>query len=108
MRKPPKRFLTSAYRRTLWKEVSSTLSQIEKSVPISKAYLIGSYTTKKRRPADIDFMVMLKVPAGSRANWSFDLVTAPDNAHGTTVLNDVKKWMKQKYGSKKSEVVRLK
>ena len=35
-------------------------------------------------------------------------VIAPDGRHGKFVLEDAKKWMKQKYGSKKSAVIRLK
>jgi len=108
MRDVPKRLVQSKYRKDLWKQVKSVVSQIEGVLPIKEAYLMGSFTTKKRRPADIDFMVLLKTKNHTKANWSFDLVMAPDNAHGKFVLEDVKKWMKQKYGARKSQVFRLK
>jgi len=90
-----------------FRHVKSIESRIEKILPIKEMYLIGSFASKKRRPADIDFVIMLKTDKHKTAKWSFDLVMAPDNSYGEYVLKDVKQWVKQKYGVKKSEVVRI-
>jgi len=37
-----------------------------------------------------------------------DLVISPNNRYGKDVLADAKKWMKQKYGIKKSTLFKLK
>lgn len=85
------------------------MEKIEKALPISSAYLLGSFTTAKKRPADVDFILLLKVRENtSEANWSVDLVIAPENKNGAAVLQDAKTWMKQKYGAKKSAVIKLK
>ena len=92
----------------MWSNSKKILTKIEKILPISSAYLLGSFTTKKKRPADVDFIILLQTKGKSKSNWSVDLVIAPDGRHGKFVLEDAKKWMKQKYGSKKSAVIRLK
>ena len=93
-------------RRDMWENVKGIVSKIEKVLPISSMHLMGSFVSKKRRPADVDFIVMLQTPVKKKnAKWSVDLVIAPDNQHGKELLADNKKWMMQKYGAKKSEVV---
>ncbi len=69
---------------------------------------MGSFTTGKKRPAGVDFILLLKTKGNSKSKWSVDVVLAPDNSHGDYILEDAHKWMKQKYGSKKSAVIRLK
>ncbi len=104
---PPKKLLKSAYRREMWKNVEVIVKKIEKVLPISSVHLMGSFASNKRRPADVDFIVMLQTPEKRKnAKWFVDLVIAPDNKHGKELLEDNKKWMKQKYGAKKSEVIR--
>lgn len=91
----------------MWKNIKEIVRKVEKVLPISSMHLMGSFASNKRRPADVDFIVMLQTPAKQKnAKWSLDLVIAPDNKHGMELLGDNKKWMKQKYGTKKSEVVR--
>lgn len=91
----------------MWKNAEEIVRKIEKVLPISSMYLMGSFASKKRRPADVDFIVMLQTPVKRKhEKWSLDLVIAPDNKHGKELLEDNKKWMKQKYGAKKSEVMR--
>lgn len=92
----------------MWRDVKPVLERIERLLPINSAYLFGSFTSDKRRPADMDFMVLLKVAERIKARWSFDLVMAPDNQHGKFVLEDIEKWMKQKYGGKRFATVKLK
>ena len=105
--KIPPKLLQSSYRREMWKNVEEIVKKIEKVLPISSMHLMGSFASKKRRPADVDFILMLQVPAKKRdAKWSLDLVIAPDNQHGKELLEDNKRWMKQKYGAKKSKVMR--
>ena len=106
--KVPQKFLKSKYRAEMWKNSSKIITEIEKQLPISSAYLFGSFVSEKRRPADMDFMILLRTKKNAKAKWSFDLVIAPDNLHGDEVLKDIKKWMKQKYGAKNSSVVKLK
>lgn len=85
------------------------LQTLEKALPISQAYILGSFTTAKRRPADVDFILLLKLKGNTpKANWSVDLVLAPDNPHGEFILEDARKWMKQKYGTKKFTMLQLK
>jgi hypothetical protein len=80
-----------------------------KTLPISSAYLLGSFTTKKRRPADVDFILLLQLKENNQnSKWSVGLVFVPENKYGNFVLEDAKKWMKQKYGTKKSAVIKLK
>lgn len=72
-------------------------------------HLMGGFTSRKRRPADVDFIVLLKTPVRRRhQEWSLDLVIAPDNAHGEELLQDCAKWVRQKYGAKNSKMVRMK
>ncbi|MBN1156347.1 hypothetical protein JXA85_01930 [Candidatus Woesearchaeota archaeon] len=81
---------------------------MERIIPISFAYLLGSFTTKKRRPVDVDLILLLKTKDSAKARWSVDLVLAPENKHGEFILKDTSKWMNQKYGKKKSAVIKLK
>ncbi|KKS96526.1 hypothetical protein A3B05_02370 [Candidatus Giovannonibacteria bacterium RIFCSPLOWO2_01_FULL_43_160] len=104
----PKKLLQSSYRKEMWKNVLEMMDKIEKVLPISSMHVMGSFASKKRRPADIDFIVLLKTKNGRQnKNWSVDLVIAPDNRHGKYLQEDCAKWMKQKYGSKKCEILRL-
>ncbi|MFH0829449.1 MAG: hypothetical protein V1907_04760 [Candidatus Kerfeldbacteria bacterium] len=103
----PRQLLRSKYRRTLWKNTQHIINELTRALPASEVYLLGSFTTKKRRPADVDYIVLIKTKVRQNANWSVDIVFAPDNTHGEYVLEDTKKWMKQKYGAKKSSVIRI-
>jgi len=107
--KIPKILLRSKYRKDLWNNTQKILKKLEKVLPISSIYLIGSFATKKKRPADIDFVVLLKTKdRRPNVKWEIDLPIVPDNKYGHQVLEDVKLWMKQKYGSKNSTVIKLK
>ena len=99
--KTPKKLITNKHRRELWSNASAIYNKISKVLPLSEAYLMGSFTTIKKRPADIDFILILKTKAKAKSKWSLDLVIVPDNAHGKEVVADTKKWMRQKYGKKK-------
>lgn len=104
-----KQLIKSLYRREMWKNVKVIVGKISKSLPISSMHIMGSFVSKKKRPADVDFIVMLRTPAKrKKAKWSVDLVIAPDNDYGKTVFEDAKKWTQQRYGSKKSAIIRYK
>ncbi len=108
MIEPPERFLRSKERKELWENCRDIVRKLEKAIPISEAYLSGSFTSDKRRPADLDFVILLKTRKRSGGEWSLDFIIAPDNKHGKLVLKDVEKWVTRRYGKKKSGLVRLK
>jgi predicted nucleotidyltransferase len=60
--KIPKKLLKSSYRKEMWKNVEKVVARIEKVLPISSMHLVGSFAAKKRRPADVDFIVLLHTP----------------------------------------------
>jgi len=84
----------------MWRNAEKMIQKISKHLSISEIELVGSFSTKKKRPADVDFTVLLKTPKNSKEKWSVDMVIAPDNAHGRYISEDVHKWMSQKYGKK--------
>lgn len=96
--------LNSSYRREIWRNVQQIVRKIEKVLPISEMHLMGSFTSKKTRPADVDFMVLLHTPAKEMKKWSVDLVIAPDNKHGRGVLEDNKRWVRQRYGKNSGHI----
>ena len=106
--KIPKKFLKSKYRKEMWINAQKILSKLEKILPIESAYLRGSFTTNKKRPADVDFIILLKIKDKKIAKWSIDLVICPNNKYGNYVVEDATKWMKQKYGSKEAMLIRIK
>lgn len=93
----------------MWKHAQDMLKKFEKIVPVKAAYVLGSFTTKKRRPADVDFILLVETkPKHPNAHWSVDFVISPANSCGKHVLEDAQKWMKQKYGTKKSALYKIK
>lgn len=107
--KIPKELTSSRYRKEMWKETVKVLKSLDKTLPIAQAYILGSFVTAKRRPADVDFILLLKLKGTNpKIKWSVDLVLAPDNSHGEYILEDANKWMKQKYGSRKFMMLKLK
>lgn len=93
----------------MWRKAKGVVGNIEKTVPIKKAYVMGSFTTKKKRLGDVDFIILLQVgEKGKKSKWCVDLVIAPDNEYGNYVLEDEDKWVRQRYGLKNSTMVRIK
>ncbi len=104
-----KKLLGSKYRQEMWQNAERIIKALEKVLPISEAYVMGSFTTKKPRPADVDFIVLLKTKERDpKRKWAVDLVIAPDNKYGQFVLEDGDEWVKEKYGLDKSTMIRLK
>lgn len=109
MYKIPKSMLQSNYRKFAWRAAEKFLRDLEQVCDISEAYVFCSFTAGKRRPADVDLIVFVKL--GDKrygTSWSVDLTFVPDNQHGTAVLQDTDKWMRQKYGKHNYEIVRIK
>ena len=93
----------------MWQNAGRIIKALEKVLPVSEAYVMGSFTTQKPRPADVDFIILLKtLEKNSKAKWAVDLVITPDNEYGQFVLEDGDKWVKEKYGLDKSTMVRIK
>ena len=96
--KIPKRLIKTKYRKEMWENAQKMVKQIEKVLPVESAHVLGSFTTKKSRPADVDFILLLNTKeSNKKAKWSLDLVIAPDNAYGKFVLEDADEWVKEKY-----------
>ena len=108
MKQIPKELLKSKYRKYMCNNSIKIIKKIEKILPITSAYLLGSFTTKKRRPADVDFIILLNTKTKTHSKWSVDLVISPDNNYGKYIVNDADKWMKSKYGKKNSMCFKLK
>lgn len=70
----PRKLLRSKYRKELWANAQKVVKVLEKMLPVSEVYLRGSFTTKKKRPADVDFIIALKIknpkgPNGVSTLW---------------------------------------
>ena len=106
--KQPKKLLRSKYRKDMWNGALPHLQKILRHLPVEEAYVVGSFSSKKRRPADIDFTVFFKTKnKNKKEKWSLDFVVAPNNEHGKFMFEDVRKWMLQKYGKKNFEITRI-
>lgn len=107
--KIPKEFLNSRYRKEMWKNAEEVLKKLQKVLPISSIYLLGSFTTAKVRPQDIDVIILIKTKQkiGKNEKWSVDFQIVPDNNYGEWMFEECRKWMKYKYGAKKSAVIKL-
>ena len=109
MSKLPKKLLNSRYRKEMWAGAEEILEAFKKILPVTSVHVLGSFTTKKTRPADVDFIIFIKTKdKKSNRKWSVDMTIAPDNKYGRFVLKDADKWVKEKYGLKKSVTIRLK
>ncbi len=93
----------------MWRNIKLVMKKIENIVPVQSAHVLGSFTTKKTRPADVDFIFLIHTKEkNKKAKWSIDLTIAPDNKYGRFMLEDADKWVKEKYGLDKSVTVKLK
>lgn len=103
----PKEFTKSKERKEMWAEANKILKKINKAIPISSAYLVGSFYSDKKRPADVDTILLLKTKKDDKKKWALDLEIVPDNKFGKNALEDIEKWSKQRYG-KNSGAFKLK
>ena len=99
-----KELLNSEDRIMMWKKASELVEKISKVIPIRKATVIGSFTTSKPRPADVDFIILLQT-CDEHENWSADIVFAPNNKFGKQTLDDAIAWMQEKYGNGNYKII---
>lgn len=105
----PKKLLRTKFRRIMWAQSKRIINKLEKLLPIEESYLMGSFSTRKSSPADVDFMIVLKVPENqAKIKWAVDMVIVPNNKYGEIVLNDAERWVKKKYNLKNYSMLRLK
>lgn len=95
----------SEYRKFMWEKSQKIIKKVSDVIDIEKVILLGSFTTKKERPADVDFIVMVKTK--DKGDWSTDIQFVPSNEFGEDAIDDAKKWMEEKYGKNNYEVIEL-
>jgi len=66
----------------MWNESKKIVKKLDRVIQIESAYVLGSFTVNKKRPADVDFILLLKTKENKQTKWSVDLVIAPDNEYG--------------------------
>ena len=99
-----KAFLSSKYRRNMWKKTQEILNIFKKNFNISSTYLYGSFTTKKKEPKDIDLIVLIKNKSKKSDKWAINVQIAPDNEKGKFILEDADKYK----SVTKSKIIKLK
>lgn len=100
------KFINNDYRKQMWEKSLDLLQKISKVLEIEKVIVVGSFTTKKERPADVDFQVLIKVK-DIEENWSTDFQFVPNNQFGDEIVEDAKKWVAEKYGEGNFEFFEL-
>jgi len=91
------KFLDNGYRKLIWDKSKQLIGKISTVIDIDKVVVLGSFTTKKERPADVDFIVMIKTK-DSGEDWSTDIQFVPSTKFGEETIADAGKWMEEKYG----------
>lgn len=82
---------------------------MEKFLTIKAIYLVGSFTTQKKSPGDIDVIIYVETEEKLKnSKWAIDFMISPNNAYGKKVLTETEEWVKKKYGLKKSPTIKLK
>ena len=91
------KFLDNEYRKLIWNKSKQLINKISTVIDIDKVIVLGSFTTKKERPADVDFIIMIKTK-DTGEDWSTDIQFVPSTKFGKETIIDAKKWMEEKYG----------
>jgi hypothetical protein len=89
--------LNNDYRKLVWEKSKELILKISSVINIDKVIVLGSFTTTKERPADVDFIVMIKTK-DTDEDWSTDIQFVPSNNFGQQTIDDAEIWMKEKYG----------
>ena len=92
----------------MWKNYLKIIKKISRVIPVSSVYLVGSFSSNKKRPADVDLLMLIKTKNQIKEKWAIDLEIVPDNEFGEEALEDIQKWVYKKYGKKNAEVLKLK
>lgn len=91
------KLLNNDYRKLIWERSRDLIAKISTVIEIDKVIVLGSFTTKKERPADVDFQIMIKTK-NKNEDWSTDIQFVPSTIFGQQTIDDAEKWMKEKYG----------
>jgi len=89
--------ITNEYRRLMWNKSKDIISKISSVIEVKKVIILGSFTTLKPRPADVDFIMMIQTK-DTEDDWSTDVQFVPSSKFGEASINDAKLWMEEKYG----------
>lgn len=98
------KLLNNEYRKLIWNKSKELINKISTVVDIEKVIVLGSFTTEKTRPADVDFIVIIKTK-DNQENWSTDIQFVPSTTFGDNTIEDAKKWMNEKYGDNKYQII---
>lgn len=104
--KIPKNLLSSKQRKEMWKDASKIIAKLDKKLKFCEIYAVGSFVSKKKRPADIDFTLVVKTKSKENPCWPIDIVIVPKSDKTNFYLKDIEKWMKSRYG--KVKIIKLK
>jgi len=63
------KYLNNKYRKFIWDKSKDLITKISTVIDIDTVTVLGSFTTKKERPADVDFIVMIKSIHKIRYNY---------------------------------------
>lgn len=97
--KRPEALLTTKERKALWRSVQPRLRAMCATLKPSAIYVFGSFASAKRRPADIDLAVVVRMRTGQKA-CPLDIVLVPAGKRGDVIVKDMRLWMQQKYGKR--------
>jgi len=103
----PKEMLKSKNRKIMWKNTKKILKKLKKAFPISKVYICGSFTTKKKWPNDVDLIILLKLKGKKGERWSADIEFVSNPKQASEILKAINKYMKRKYGSENAKIYEL-
>lgn len=101
------KYLTTEYRKRLWEKSTDLVKKISTVIDVESIIVLGSFTTEKERPADVDFQILVKTK-DTEENWSTDIQFVPNNKFGEEIVEDAKKWVEEKYGEGNYEFFELK
>lgn len=91
------KYLNNDYRKYIWEKSKDLIKKISTVIDIETVTVIGSFTTRKERPADVDFIIMVKTKEKNE-DWSTDIQFVPSTKFGAETIMDAEKWMEEKYG----------
>jgi hypothetical protein len=87
----------------MWQKSKELVDKISSVIDVEKIIVLGSFTTEKQRPADVDFQILVKTK-DEKEDWSTDIQFVPNNKFGEEIIKDAEKWMIEKYGEGNFEI----
>jgi hypothetical protein len=106
--KIPTEMLKSKNRKVMWKNTEILLKKLKRTFPISKVYVCGSFTTKKKWPNDVDIIILFKVKNNEKERWSADIEFVSNPNQAQEILKAIDKYMGKRYGPKNAKIFELK